>query len=362
MHRAAAPFLALVLSAAALAADYVPVIPVAERVAEGIRYEDLFQVVRADGTVQELVRCGAPRPEPGIVFEGEARAEGGSAADCDGSTNPDPLYDPFPGGSYLVDVWVHVLKNAGGDGEVPVEEIFEQLAVLNEDFRGIPLSNGDPGADSRLFFRYLGHDVTTNTTWFNDSGAYYDTLAVTPGSVLNIYTNSAGGALGYVPTLPHSASPGFLGSDADRVVILWESFGRDRGLLPEYDLGRTTTHEVGHFFGLAHTFDSVCRASASPQCLSNSDMICDTPPERQPNFEVCPPDVRDSCTQYAGNDPIENYMDYSYDACMDRFTNEQKRRIRCTIEHYRSGLLQPILFYDDFETADTQAWDVPAGL
>ena len=50
-------------------------------------------------------------------------------------------------------------------------------------------------------------------------------------------------------------------------------------------------------------------------------------------------------------------MDYSDDVCMDRFTQHQQRRIRCTIEHYRSGLLQPILFYDDFETGDTAAWD-----
>ena len=365
MHLLPASRLVLVLALCpgfALAQDYIPVIPDPDRVAEGIRFDDIFQVVRPDGTIQELVRCGTPRGTPGTEVLGPLGPLGGSTADCDGSTNPDPIYDP--GVSYLIDVWVHVIRNTAGTlGDVPVAEIYEQVAVLNEDFRGVPLSNGDPGADGRLFFRLKGYEFTNNTTAYNDGGSYYTTLAVTPSTVMNIYTNSASGNLGYVPFLPHEL-PGAIGTNADRVVILSDSFGRDRGLLPDYDLGRTTTHEVGHFLGLGHTFDpnhppgpTICASATIPDCYSDpdGDLICDTPPEKDPNFGC--PASRNTCVTQPGNDPIENYMDYSDDVCMDRFTLEQMRRIRCTIENYRTQLFQPILFYEDFETGNTNAWD-----
>ena len=64
---------------------------------------------------------------------------GGSTADCDGSSDPTEIggapptiYDP--GESYLIDVWVHVLRdNSGVQGNIPVEELYEQIAILAED-------------------------------------------------------------------------------------------------------------------------------------------------------------------------------------------------------------------------------------
>lgn len=339
------------LAAPLVAADYIPVIPNPDRVEEGIRFDDIFQVVMPDGTIQEFVRCGAPILEEEIEVLGPLSPLGGSTADCDSSTNPDPIYDP--GKSYLIDVWVHVLENAAGtSGQVPEAEIYEQIAILNEDLRAIPGSNGGPGTNGRLFFRLKGHEVSNDNNWYNDIGTYYNSLAVDPVHVINVYTNQAGGNLGYVPFLPHQ-SPGSIGTNADRIVIFWQTFGRDRLLFPQYDLGRTLTHELGHYLGQGHTFQGGCANPAT--CYSNGDWICDTPPESSPYFGCA--GARDSCPAYAGTDPIDNYMDYSDDVCMNKFTLEQMRRVRCTIEHYRTGLfLQEVIWYDDFETGNFGDW------
>ena len=74
-----------------------------------------------------------------------------------------------------------------------------------------------------------------------------------------------------------------------------------------YDEGKTAVHEVGHWFGLLHTFqDQTCEPGAT------GDFISDTPQEAVAT-EGCPV-VKDSCPGQEGLDPVNNYMDYSSDA------------------------------------------------
>ena len=107
--------------------------------------------------------------------------------------------------------------------------------------------------------------------------------------------------------------------------MLWSSIGLNAPIGPPYNLGRTTTHEVGHYLGLYHTFDGGCAPASG--CNTNGDLICDTNPESSPNFSPC---NRSTC---GSPDPTNNYMDYSDDICMTEFTEEQARRMRCTLEN-----------------------------
>lgn len=303
----------------------------------------LVEIETAQGETILLDRCGTPGSRRAGAF-----APG--PADCSGSSlTPDPLF--LPGEGYLIDVWVHILQHSNGSGNVPTAEVYEQIGILNEDFRAIPDSLGEAGVDTRLFFRVAGITRTTNNSWYQDAGTYYDSLAVDPARYLNIYTNNAGGNLGYA-YVPQDLGAD-IGESYDRVVIYWRAMGAGNGF-DRYDDGRTTTHEVGHYLGLYHTFDG-CDTGAG--CNGSGDTACDTNDHSSPDF-VSPPlcTAPTSSCEDGGATPVENYMNYSDDLCMTEFTSEQMQRIRCTLAHYRTEIGTPVLFYDGFENATTNAW------
>jgi hypothetical protein len=280
------------------------------------------------------LRCGSDLVAPALDLL--------ATSDCTASsTTIQPQYDPRGHALYEIPVVVHIIESTGGQGQVSDALVASQIEVLNEDFRAIAGTLGEDGNDARIRF-YLAHTDpdgnpttgitrTVNDTWFADSGNYWDVLNWDPHRYLNIYTNSASGYLGYVPGLPQN---GLVGQPHDRVVVIWSAFGRNAPIGPPYDLGRTATHEVGHYFGLYHTFSGGC-ASASA-CYTNGDLICDTNPESGPVFG-CPASVV-TCGVPA---PYHNYMDYSDDGCYTEFTPEQVNRMRCTLESWRPDLAQP---------------------
>jgi len=257
------------------------------------------------------------------------------ANNCSGNrTIPSPQFDPTVA-KYRIPVVVHIIQQTNGTGSMPDSRVTSQIEILNEDYQALAGTNGAPGTDGQIEF-YLatvdpdGNPTTgitrsTNNTWFNDGGGYWNSLAWDTNRYLNIYTNNASGALGYVPNLPQG---GIVGLNADRVVILYSTFGRNAPFAP-FDLGRTVTHEVGHYFGLEHTFQGACSNG-----YTSGDLIMDTNPESSPTFGC--PNSRSTCGGQPA--PFHNYMDYSDDICMNQFTPEQVNRMRCTLLNYRPDL------------------------
>jgi hypothetical protein len=113
-------------------------------------------------------------------------------------------------------------------------------------------------------------------------------------------------------------------AQTDGIVIGYKYFGSsDKGdfpvLLAPFDLGRTTTHEVGHWLGLRHIWgDGDC---------SVDDFCGDTPNASEPSYG-CPVN-KTSCGSL---DMVENYMDYTDDICMNSFTPDQAERMHTVLK------------------------------
>jgi len=278
----------------------------------------------------QRVRCGTPEP---VMFPSDA-----APSDCGYWDNsPEPEYEPSF--YYDIPVVVHVIQNSSGEGFLSAQTVQDQIDVLNEDFQALPGSLGAPGTDARIRFHLANTDpngqptsgitYTTNNSWYDDSGNYWDALAWDTRDYLNIYTNAPPCCYGYVSGF--ASAGGLVGDKKDRVVLWWEAVGKQPTAGWPGNMGRTGTHEVGHYLGLYHTFCGGC--GSAQNCYETGDLICDTNGQQSSTWG-CP-----SSPSSCGNaDPFHNYMDYTDDLCMWEFTPEQVKRMRCTLQHWRPDL------------------------
>ena len=266
--------------------------------------------------------------------------DSGATGDCSNTnTTIRAAYAPGSGPVYRIPVVFHVIENTSGQGFIPLWRIDSQIEVLNRDFRALPGSYGGGGIDAGIEFYLATEDPAGNPTlgiervvddlWFEDDGSYWDALAWDTSRYLNVYTNNGGGYLGYA-TAPSTGVPGL---PVDRVVLLHSVVGDGAPFGAPYDMGRSATHEVGHYLGLYHTFNGGCWAGG---CYSIGDLICDTNPVESATYGC--PQLRSTCGAPA---PVANYMDYTDDACKTGFTAEQVNRMRCTIVNWRPDLHRP---------------------
>jgi hypothetical protein len=235
------------------------------------------------------------------------------------------------GGSITVNVYFHVVSKADGTGNIPDSRLDSQIAEMNVHYAGADAPAYRTAA-ANLPFRFQKAKVTrhVNDAWYaagpNTVAEQQMKTALHEGSAddLNFYTNSGGGYLGWA-TFPwdYSAKPSM-----DGIVCYWASLPGSNYV--PYNEGDTGTHEAGHWLGLFHTFQG--------GCTTTNDSVSDTPAERSATFG-CPGGRRtqDTCKQLAGVDPYENFMDYTDDPCMYKFTEGQAVRSDSMWASYRAG-------------------------
>jgi hypothetical protein len=223
-----------------------------------------------------------------------------------------------------VNVYFHVLSdNATTGGYVNDSQIIEQIEVMNRDYNATGIS-----------FKLVNVTRTVNETWFEKAGpgatkvyqtAMKNHLRIGGVKDLNIYTvgfkgDDTVGLLGY-STFPvdYESNP-----KDDGVVVSYASL--PGGSMEFFNLGRTVTHETGHWLGLYHPFQGL-------SCTGDGDLVSDTPPQSTPT-NGCP-EKKDSC-EGGGEDSIHNFMDYAYDSCMTSFTPGQVVRMKDQLATYRN--------------------------
>lgn len=236
---------------------------------------------------------------------------------------------------WIIPVVVHNITHDGGLGYVSKATIEAQLQTMTEDFKRL---NADAGNTRSVFVPYAASmDVEFRLAHIDPNGnctegivriedplsdfptpndavkavSYWDSKKYFNIWVIDNIESTGGGYVAGYAQFPGSGINSTYG-----VVVVNHAFGAG---------DRTMTHEVGHCFGLLHTFQSGCGSN----CSNTGDNICDTPPV-DVSTQSCNP-TQNSCSNDAnGPDPygadvvdqIENYM--SYDLCQNMFSLEQK--------------------------------------
>ncbi|MCP4122083.1 MAG: T9SS type A sorting domain-containing protein [Bacteroidetes bacterium] len=268
--------------------------------------------------------------------------------------------------TYTIPYVVHVVHSGeavGSGANISKALVDEQMQQLNEDFRRenadtvntpigfLPVADGidieflpaivdpdgnimpEPGIN-----RIDGLSEFGISSW--GTGSADATLK--PNTVwdrsfyMNVWSADLnGGLLGYAQFPSNSTLPGFNDDEGpantDGVVILYSSVGGLDlpGTAVPYELGRTLTHELGHWIGLRHIWgDGGCGV----------DDYCDDTPEQSGSHGGCATGVS-TCGSV---DMPENYMDYSEDACFNIFTMDQLERVEVVLENSpgRADLLE----------------------
>lgn len=261
---------------------------------------------------------------------------------------------------YTIPVVVHVIHNGeaiGNGTNISDAQVQSQIRILNEDYRrktGTLGFNTNPaGADMEIEFKLALADPegfpTTGIvrakgirqSWTTNDETTLKARSYWPSEhYLNIWVcNLSANVLGYAQFPESSQLQGVsaIGSEEaslDGVVIEYKYFGDQGAVLVsgnDFRYGRTTTHEIGHFLGLRHIWGD---APSSATGCNYDDYCQDTPNTAQANYD-CPSSDSTTCSSPKSREMVENYMDYTDDACMNIFTQDQKMRMRTVLENSR---------------------------
>ena len=248
-----------------------------------------------------------------------------------------------------IPVVFHVVYNTA-DQNISDAQIMSQMDVMNKDFNRLNADTGstpapfkplaaniqvqfclaqrDPGGSSTTGITRRMTSITEFTA--EDTSIYYTSLGGEDiwdrDRYLNIYVCKLAGTL-----LGYAQFPG-MNPATDGVVIGYNYLGTIGTVQPPNNLGRTATHEIGHWLNLLHIWGD------EPNCAQD-DEVADTPLQGTES-SGCPSfPMTDACTPSAPGIMFMNYMDYSDDNCMNMFSLGQSARMNAALSGPRASLM-----------------------
>jgi hypothetical protein len=254
--------------------------------------------------------------------------------------------------TYVIPVVVHILHNGetvGTGANISDAQVNSQIRVMNDDYKRLnadavntPAEFTPVASSIDLVFVLAKQDpdglpttgitrtLASKSSYTADDDVEIKSQIYWPAEdYLNIWvTNLSGSYLGYsqFPTTTLLGTTPPYDRTTDGVVIHYKVFGSKQdgsfNLMAKYDLGRTTTHEVGHYFSLIHVFGDYSGCNTT-------DYVDDTPVQSDRTFS-CPTGPLTQCGHHV---MYQNYLDYTDDACMNIFTAGQIARIQTVLEN-----------------------------
>ncbi|KQB39727.1 zinc metalloprotease [Flavobacterium aquidurense] len=281
------------------------------------------QTESTDSNVSAIAHRGCATQE---VLEAQLKADPTLAIrmnEIEAFTDKALLTGKLVNGKVQIPVVVNVLYRTTAEN-ISDAQIQTQIDVLNKDFNALNSDyNSVPalfaGVKANVGISFVLDQVirksTTKTSWGTNDAvkkvAQGGLAPTSPTTKLNLWSCTIGGGiLGYAQ-FPGGASA------TDGVVVDSKYFGLSGSSAAPYNLGRTATHEVGHWMNLRHIWgDATC----------GSDLVSDTPTHNTANYGVPAYPHYSTCS----GTPVEmtmNYMDYVDDNAMYMFSNGQKSRM-----------------------------------
>ncbi|MCZ4553794.1 M43 family zinc metalloprotease [Gordonia rubripertincta] len=250
-----------------------------------------------------------------------------------------------------IPVVVHVVARVDSEN-ISDDQVTSQIEVLNRDYRAI---NKDLAAVPEVFAELIGdakiefvlatvdpdgnptsgitRTSTTQMSFGTDNAIKFSDRGGADAWPADRYLNMwvgllRGGLLGYAQ---------FPGGpmDTDGVVITHTAFGTTGTATEPFNLGRTATHEVGHYLNLFHIWGD------DGSGCGGTDEVSDTPNQGSENTGK-PTFPKISCNNGPSGDLFMDYMDYVDDDTMVMFTVGQVNRMRTCLETARSSLRAPV--------------------
>ena len=253
---------------------------------------------------------------------------------------------------YTLPVVIHIVhtgEEVGTGYNLSNDRVIGQIKTLNNDFRkkqGTLGYNTHPlGADVKIVFKLAEIDPNGNPTngikrvnlnnividtqndWFFDNLPYYGYWDKLKYINIWVFPFEPNIVLGQ-SSVPYAELPGLEDANLNGttgVLITTPHFGTS-AIEGGANLGRSLTHEMGHFLGLEHLWGKTENAN----CMEFDDYCDDTPPvsRRTGNCDGTP------VTSCNGETALtQNYMDYTNDTCMNMFTKDQVARMRYVLEN-----------------------------